>query len=362
MIGITDIYKHRLELLRKKIAPKGMDAAIISKRENCYYLSGFTGSNSNLIITADDAVLITDFRYEQQAKKQAPDYNVVMQGNDYYGALSDCLKEQRVEKAGFEDNYVTCSTYEEYSSKLGLKEIVPLRDLVDRFRAIKDEHESGLMKTASHIADMAFEKILDVIKPGVSEMDIALELEYFMKKNGASAASFDIIVASGERASMPHGKASSKKICSNEVITLDFGALYNGYCSDMTRTVFTGKPDKEILKIYDIVKIAQEEALNNTCRGLTGKQIDAVARKIITDAGYGEKFGHGLGHGVGIEIHEEPRLSPKSDTVMENGMVVTVEPGIYIEGYGGVRIEDMVQIQDDIPLVFTKSTKAPLFL
>ncbi len=356
------IHKKRLELLRRELELKNIDAAIVSKKQNCFYLSGFTGSSSYLIITPDDSILITDSRYTLQAKEQAAIYKIIKFENNIFETLGNCLAGLKVEKAGFEDSYVTYDMYEKYTEKIGLKQLIPLRDIIERLRMKKDEHEKEMIKHAVRIADLAFEHILGFIKPGVREIDVANELEYFMKTENAKSSSFEIIVASGERAAMPHGTASIKKIGQNEVVTLDFGAVYNGYCSDMTRTVFTGKPDEKITKIYDIVLHAQQEALKNAKSNLTGREIDEAGRRIIRNAGYGDEFGHGLGHGVGIDIHEEPRLSPKSDCLIEDDMVVTIEPGIYVEGLGGVRIEDMAVINGDNPIVLTESTKKPLFI
>ena len=213
------------------------------------------------------------------------------------------------------------------------------------------------IKMAAKIADEAFQHILKCIKVGVRERDIALELEYFMKKNNASSVSFDTIVASGIRSSMPHGVASDKIIEYGDVVTLDYGALYNNYCSDMTRTVFVGEPNRDLLKIYDIVKKAQLEGINRVKDGVMASDVDKAARDIIRESGYGDYFGHALGHGVGMEVHEQPGVSKRSDIMLEDGMVITIEPGIYVPNLGGVRIEDMVVVRDDVPEVLTKSSK-----
>lgn len=347
----------RLSKIREKLKKQDIDGALVTKRENYIYLSGFTGTSAYLVITQNDAVLLTDFRYVGQASVQAPLFEIVQYQGSIIIALNEVLKKKGVNRLGFEDSSVTYNNYSEFKDKLTVNDFVPLSGMIEAMRMIKDESEVGIIKKAVEIADNAFTHILGFLKPGITETEVAAELEYFMKKCGAKGASFETIVASGKRASMPHGVASEKKLEMGDVITLDYGAIYNEYCSDMTRTVFLGKPDDELRKIYGIVLDAQLKGLESAQKGLTGKEIDNTARDIISKNGYGSNFGHGLGHGVGLEIHEDPRLSPSGVYAMENGMVVTVEPGIYVNGLGGVRIEDMIVINGDKPLILTGSTK-----
>lgn len=341
---------------------KELDAVLITRRENYLYLSGFTGTSAFLIITPDDAILVTDFRYVEQAAKQAPEYEVVLYRGSVFNTFNDILKKKNIGKLAFEDSHLSVSVFNEYKKKLTVKQFVPLGKTMEELRVVKDAEELKIIRKAVKIADDAFMHILGYIKPGVMEVEIAAELEYFMKKQGATGASFETIAASGNRSSMPHGVASDKKTAAGDAITLDYGALYNGYCSDMTRTVFLGKPDGELEKIYKTVLASQLKALEGVKAGLSGSEIDSIARSHIEAAGYGDNFGHGLGHGVGLEIHEEPRLSMTSDTIMRDGMVVTVEPGIYVSGLGGVRIEDMVVVRKDDPEILTKSTKEMIIL
>lgn len=352
----------RVDDFRKSLIQKGLDGALITKRENYIYLSGFTGTYANLLITKDKAILITDFRYVEQANNEAPFYEIVQ----FQGSVEETLKElldgNNIKKLGFEEDYMTWKAYNELNSKIKVSKLMPLEGIVELMRAIKDEDEIELIKGAVRLADEAFSHVLKYIKPGVKEIEIASELEYYLKKSGARGTSFDTIVASGERSSLPHGVASSKVIEAGDAVTLDFGAIYEEYCSDMTRTVFVGQPKEELKKIYDIVLKAQKAGIEGAVKGLTGKEVDFTARIIIKDAGYGDSFGHSLGHGVGIEIHEEPRFSPKSTTEIKNGMVVTVEPGIYVSGLGGVRIEDMIVVNDDKAIVLTASTKDMIIL
>ncbi len=352
----------RLSAFRIKLSEKNLDAVLITKRESYIYLSGFNGTSAFLIITQNDALLVTDFRYVEQAGKQADKYEIVQYQGNVINTLSDVLKSRNVEKLGFEDRDLNYRKYLEYREKLGVKEFAPVEGMIDELRMIKDTDEINIIEKAVEIADKAFTHILSYIRPGVKEVEVAAELEYHMKKLGARKTSFDSIVASGKRASLPHGVASEKAIEAGDVITLDFGALYNDYCSDMTRTVFLGEPDREIRRIYGIVLEAQLRAIEGAKKGLKGKEVDSIARDIIYNNGFEKNFGHGLGHCLGLEIHEEPRFSPTGETNMENGMVVTVEPGIYVSGLGGVRIEDVIIINDDKPTILTKSTKELIVL
>ncbi len=354
--------RKRLETIRNKLKENGIDGILITKRENYMYLSGFTGSSAHLVITQNSADLITDFRYIEQAAKQAPLFNIIKYKGSVAIEINNSLKRNHVEKLGFESIDLTYDKYKDYSSKFEVRELIPLKNIIESIRMIKDSGELKLIKKAVEIADGAFLNILPLIKPGILEVEIAAEIEYYMKKQGAQGSSFQTIVASGARSAMPHGVASNKELKNGDVVIMDYGAIYQGYCSDITRTIFLGKPDEKMTKIYDIVLRAQQEALNGAHKGLKGREIDSIAREIINNSGYEKNFGHGLGHGVGLEIHEEPRFAPSDENIMENGMVVTVEPGIYIEGYGGVRIEDMIVIKDDQPEILTQASKELIVL
>lgn len=353
----NSIITGRLVNLREKLREKGMDAALVTKRENCIYLSGFTGDDTYLIITGSEAVLLTDFRYVEQAQMQSPLYNVIEYKGSMLVALDEILRARGIEKLGFEEENMSYAKYDQYNSKLSAKELIPMGGMIEKLRIVKDTEEIEIIKKAQEIADKTFSHILGFIKPGVTELELSAEMEYHMKKLGAKGPSFEIIAASGTRSSLPHGAASRKTIETGDTITFDFGALYSEYCSDMTRTVFLGKPADEMVRIYNTVLDAQMKALEGAKRGLLGKEIDAIARDIIYAAGYEGRFGHGLGHGVGLEIHEDPRVSPAGNIRMEDGMVITIEPGIYVPGLGGVRIEDMVVINGDEPVNLTASAK-----
>jgi Xaa-Pro aminopeptidase len=352
-----NMIEKRLKKLRAKMKEKKIEAVMVSKRENYMYLSGFTGSSAHLVITGNNAFLVTDSRYVEQAASQANQFEVVQYTGNITYILNDIIGNNNIETLAFEESYITVGSYEEYGKKLEIKKFVPVGRIIEELRQIKDNEELKLIGKAVSIADDTFGHILGFIKPGIAELELAAEMEYFMKKHGATGPSFETIVASGTRSSMPHGVASGKKLDMGDTITFDFGALYNGYCSDMTRTVFLGTPDTEMKKIYGIVLEAQLKSMESVKKGLSGREIDSIARDHIANAGYGDYFGHGLGHAVGLEIHEDPRLSMTGNLIMKNKMVVTVEPGIYISGLGGVRIEDMVVVSNDNPVILTKAPK-----
>lgn len=336
----------RITNLISNFEKSNIDAMIISKPQNLYYLSNFTGDSGVLLITPSKTYLLTDARFTIQAHTECTDVEVVEITNKNQ-TLSDLVKSNSVKSLGFEEHYLT---YEKYSTLKTnyLYDIVltPLNKLVENIRIIKEPDEIEKIANAQALGCRAFEHILQFIKPGVIERDIANELEYFMKKNSASSTSFDTIVASGLRSAMAHGVASNKKIENGDTIVLDFGCILDHYCSDMTRTVFVGEVSETMKKVYNIVKDAQQFALDNIEASITCSNADALARNIIVNNGYGDQFGHSLGHGVGLEIHEAPVVSSKNiETLIEN-MCVTVEPGIYLENMGGVRIEDLVVIQN----------------
>jgi Xaa-Pro aminopeptidase len=267
------------------------------------------------------------------------------------------LERDGIKRMGIEQNHVTYGSYLSTSQQLAPIELVPTEDLVEGLRMKKDEEELAIMQEAAELADRTFAHIQSIIKPGLRELDVALELEMYMRKNGATGPSFDTIVASGERSALPHGIASERIIQAGEFVKLDFGAYYKGYCSDITRTLVVGKPTDKHREIYDIVLEAQLHCLEHIRPGMTGKEADALTRDIITRYGYSDHFGHGTGHGLGLEIHESPRLSPTSDLVLEPGMTVTVEPGIYLPHFGGVRIEDDIVITKTGMKRLTSSSK-----
>ncbi len=353
----------RIKRLQNAVKDRNLEAVGITSRPNTFYLSGFDGSASIIIVTAEKQLFATDFRYIEYASELCGGfYKVTLMTSTADAFLIEKISEMGIEKIGFEEENVSQGRFSGWSDKLPSVKFIPMQTEIDKLRIVKDAEEIKKLQVAVTLGDNAFSHILKFIKPGISENEIAAELEFFMRKNGASAPSFETIVASGKRSSLPHGHAGNKIIESGDPVTMDFGALVNGYCSDMTRTVFAGKPEQKMKDIYNIVLKAQLESEAAVKSGKTGIEIDKISRDIIYGAGYEGCYGHGLGHGVGIEVHENPRLSTKSTHTLEKGMIVTVEPGIYVKNYGGVRIEDMVAVTDGAPYVFTNSIKELIIL
>lgn len=350
----------RIGKVLERISAAGLDGLLLMKDANIRYVSGFTGSESYLLLSLEKKVFITDSRYTEQAEQECPDFEVVRYQNPHC-SLEETIKEKTLEmgikKLGFEKDYVTYEIYENISQALDETVLVPVLGIVEGVRSVKEEKEIALVQKAAQIADQAFNVIIGLIKPGITEQELETELEYILKKQGASGPSFPSIVAGGPRSSLPHAIPSQRVIQKGDFVLFDFGARFEGYCSDMTRTVVVGEPSVKQQEIYQIVKKAQESALNAVQPGIKGRDLDGVARKVIEDAGYGDLFGHGLGHGVGLEIHEEPSVSVKSEKILEPGNIITIEPGIYLPDWGGVRIEDTVVVREEGCEVLTEFTK-----
>ncbi|MCR5834276.1 MAG: Xaa-Pro peptidase family protein [Selenomonadaceae bacterium] len=346
----------RLKNLRDKLEHDNLDAVIVSKEANVTYYSGFRGDSTVLIIGKNFKLLITDGRYTEQARQQAKDFALIEQNEGLYKKIADEIKILGCKKIGVEGLVMTISQHNYLRKNTDSVEFKLIE--LDTLRQVKDSAEVEKIRRACEIADGAFEKILSVIKPGISELDIAADLEYFMRRLGSEKPSFTTIVASGWRGSLPHGTATDKIVQSGELVTMDFGATFEGYCSDITRTICVGHASDEQRKIYNAVLDAQLYGLEIISAGKSGSEIDSVVRQRLTDNGYGEYFIHGLGHGVGLEIHEEPRLSRLSKCKnLRPNMIVTDEPGAYIEKFGGVRIEDTVLVTEDKAQPLTRSVK-----
>lgn len=351
----------RLTQLREHFNQHSIDGILITSSYNRQYVSGFTGTAGVALVSDKGAKFITDFRYVEQAQQQAVGFDIVQHSGPIQEEIAKQVKELGIKHLGFEKDHVTYSLFDTYQQSLDTT-LVPVSGLMENMRLIKDESELSIIKEAVQIADAAFDHILGFIRPGLKEIDVSNELEFFMRKKGAVSSSFDIIVASGYRSALPHGVASDKIIENGELVTLDFGAYFKGYCSDITRTVAVGNPSDELKKIYNTVLEAQLKGVQGIKPGMTGKEADALTRDHITAMGYGEYFGHSTGHGLGMEVHEGPGLSFRSDTVLEPGMVVTVEPGVYIAGLGGTRIEDDIVITENGNEILSTSTKELLIL
>lgn len=345
----------RLEKLKKLIRTKELDAILIYMPVNRRYFSGFTGSAGYALIFQDRNYFLSDFRYIQQSQKQCEGFEIVTMSIE--NTLSKILASFNITKLGIEDNFMDVAAYLKLKQEIAGIEMTGIGQDLIMIRAVKDEKELEYIAKAAEIADSAFTDILNHIKPGVTEKEIADRLESFMKSKGASGLSFDSIVASGVRSSLPHGVASDKQIEDGDFLTLDFGCIYNGYCSDMTRTIVVGKASDKQKKIYSIVLKAQLKALELVKPGEICKDIDAAARNIIAENGYADYFGHGLGHGVGLQVHELPVLNPLGDIRLQENMVITDEPGIYIPDFGGVRIEDLIVVKQNGPVILSRSSK-----
>ena len=340
---------NRLQKLRQRLIDQEVDALLISQPENRYYLSGFDGSSGFLLITQQNAILATDFRYIEQAKIQAPDYEIFPISNDTADWFSGLVAGLNFNRLGFEAGHITFAMYQQLTDILSKAEsqlkLVPVDGLVESLRARKEPEEIELITKAVEMTDNTFEYIEDILHTGMTEKEVAWEIEKFLRERGSQAMPFDIIVASGPNSALPHAKPSSRTIHAGEPIIIDIGARCEGYSSDLTRTICLGIGDDTFNKVYGTVLSAQQAALTAIEASMTGTQAYGLARRVIEQAGYGEAFGHALGHGIGLAPHEQPRLGPKSSERLVDGMVFTIEPGIYLIGWGGVRIEDDVVME-----------------
>ena len=348
--------KDRIKKVHKLMDENSLDGFLVDSPESRYYLSGFTGTAGRILFTEKQDYFLTDFRYVQQANEQTEGYKILEINKNFEVKLNELIQEYGINKLGFESKAVTYQQYEKYDQYIEAG-LVATQDYIEKLRLIKDDSEVDKIKKAVEISDKAFEHILGFIKPGISERDLALELEFYMKRLGAEKNAFDFIVASGKRSSLPHGVATEKQIENGDFVTMDFGAFYQGYCSDITRTVVIGEASEKQKEIYGIVLNAQLKVIEKIKAAMTCVEVDDIARAMIVEAGYKDNFGHGLGHGIGLEVHEGPRVSFTSEDTLEVGMVVTDEPGIYLPNWGGVRIEDDLLITEQGCQVLNKAPK-----
>ena len=343
-------YKER----RKRLFEESEADAILlvniegSSKPSLIYYTGFTGTFATLLLTKDEEIFITDPRYTEQAKKQTGMEVLEYRPNKlFHEFLAEIINDKKLKKIAIEKERITVDFLEKLSGKIENVEFVKVDDVIKKHRMIKDEEEVEKIKKAIEIAEKAFLDMLDFIKAGKTEKEVAAYLEYRMKVHGAERIGFETILASGARAALPHGIASDKVIEEGDIIVVDFGCVYEGYHSDLTRMVAIGEPGHEVRRVHDIVFEAQAKAIKGAKLGMTGKEIDSIARQHIESKGYKKEFGHGLGHGVGLEIHEAPRVSPMGKEEIVEGVVFTIEPGIYLEGQFGIRIEDDVIMRKD---------------
>lgn len=348
----------RLAALRNRMMDEDLDFIMVNDGFQLRYLVGYTGSNGLLLVGHTTADFLTDFRYTEQVRTEVKGAKVTIGSGDLFDWMPKlkALSKGR-KKIGFENVRVTEAQGRKMRHLMPKMLFVGFGELISPLMAIKDKDEIDLIQKAADVADLGFTAILDVIKPGVRERDVAVELEYAMAKAGSEEVAFETIVASGARGALPHGRASMKRIKNGDFVTMDFGAKVDGYVSDITRTVVVGKPTARQKRIYDIVYKAQRAAVQKARAGMSCAALDNVARSIIKRAGYGRQFGHGLGHGIGLLVHEAPAVNAKSTTTLQPGMVVTIEPGIYIPQWGGVRIEDDLVIARGGHRVLTHSEK-----
>ncbi|MFC1958647.1 M24 family metallopeptidase [Chloroflexota bacterium] len=352
---------NRLKRLHQSLAEKELDGIFISQPENRYYLSGFDGSAGYLLITPQNTILATDFRYIEQVKAQAPGYQIFLISGNVPDWFPELVAELNLSRLGFEAGDITFTIYRQLSETLkkiqSKLKLVPVDGLVESLRAVKETEEIELIARAAEITDRAFEDIEDMIRVGMTEMEVAWALEKFHREHGSQTLPFDIIVASGPNSALPHAKPSQRQIGSGEPIVIDMGARVGGYCSDFTRTLCLGVPDDTFKKVYDTVLGAQLAAIALIKEGMSGQEADSFARTVIAETGYAEAFGHSLGHGIGLAEHEQPRLGPNSTELLTSGMVFSIEPGIYLPGWGGVRIEDLAVMENGEIRVLSKGKK-----
>lgn len=342
-------YAQRLQHLQQWLAqaPVDCDALLITNRSNIRYLSGFTGTFAFLVISPSRAFILTDSRYWLQAQQQSPHFSLErLQRFTPPMSIANLCRNQHWEVLGFERGDLSFDMYDKLVSCFGRANLLPVDNAVEQFRAVKDEEEIALIEKAEHIGDAAFSDLLTWIRPGMTEKEVAWRMEQTMREAGASGFSFDTIVASGERSAMPHGVASDKVIEKGDLVVIDFGCIYKGYCSDMTRTIGIDHLSETQRELYALVAKAQASALAAAHAGVVGESMQALVQGIFDEAGKGSCFGHGLGHSVGLDIHEEPRFSANVKAVIPANTVISVEPGLYLPGMGGVRIEDLVVLRE----------------
>jgi Xaa-Pro aminopeptidase len=354
----AETFARRQERLRELLAARKLPLLVISNPINIFYLTGFRGSAGAALFGESDAILWVDPRYTLQAQEQAAGVEVIEEKGSLLHGVGQWLGKSRRKLAGYDDGHLTCAAFRQ------LKQIVPRRPrliaaggLVEELRSIKDAGEIECIRQAGHLAASVFEEIRRQIRPGVSESDLAAEIEYRMRLQGAEGAAFETIVASGPRAAWPHARASSKLLKKSELVIFDLGAILRGYAADMTRTVFLGEPGRRVRSLYNAVLEAQQRAVEAALAGKPSQSVDAAARRVLGQRGLARYFTHSTGHGVGLEVHEKPRVARRVADRLEAGCVITVEPGVYLQGLGGIRIEDTVLVSDQGPEVLTPASK-----
>ncbi|MBP1749292.1 MAG: Xaa-Pro dipeptidase [Deltaproteobacteria bacterium] len=346
----------RIERLQHLLPEMGLDGCVLKGMDNIFYLTGFRGSEGMLLVTRGDVVLAVDFRYITHAREATSGIHIyeIKPGND---ALYTLCTKYKVSKLGFDGANVTYNTYHAWSENLPGISLVPMNSSIDEMRKNKEAEEIAAITDAISIATEAFSDIVGLIKPGETEKNIADELDHMMRKRGAQGPSFDTIVASGPRSALPHAEPTDRKLEKGETVILDFGATVSGYCSDETVTLCLGEIPDKLAEIYTVVNDARKLGIEKAVSGTPIKQLDSIVRGYIEEKGYGDHFRHGVGHGVGIAVHESPAINSSAKGILEDNMVITIEPGIYLPNIGGVRLEDMVLITEDTPRILTHIRK-----
>jgi Xaa-Pro aminopeptidase len=340
----NSLYEGRFNSIRKILASSHLDGILFSSLENIRYLCGFTGSDGAFVITRKESFFLTDSRYWTQAEEEVKGSKIIHYKKKMEG-IASLLLDLKLNNIGFESTSLPFSSHQFLLERLANEaKLIPLEDELKNLRAVKDPEELTLIRRAIDISSNAFFHLMEILKESVLEREVAWEMESFMKRSGADVLGFDIIIASGKRSALPHGRASAKRIEKGDFILIDFGSGFQGYHSDQTRTVVCGKPSLEQQKIYRVVKEAHDKAIEKVRPGIPICEVDAAARDHIHDQGYGEYFGHGTGHGIGLAVHEDPVVNIENKGLVQEGMVFTIEPGIYIPDWGGVRIEDMIRV------------------
>ena len=347
----------RLTQLKGTVKRRGLDALVVSNIKNIRYLSGFSGSEGMILLTDEREILITDSRYIEQVKEECKAVELVERKRSLINTVSGLARRLKLRVLGFEAESLAYSEYEELSSALGRKKLVPTKGIVERLREIKDEEELGEIRRALKIGETAFRRLKRDLRPGMTEKQSADRLELAMKEEGAAGPAFRTIVASGERSALPHAPLTETRVGRDGMVLIDWGASWQGYNSDLTRVLFLNRISAEARKIYSIVLDAQKRAIDVIKGGVRVRDVDLAARSCIDRKGYGDRFGHGLGHGIGLEVHEGPKINRANRRLLKDGMVIAVEPGIYIPDWGGVRIEDMVLVKEDGCEVLSRVSK-----
>jgi Xaa-Pro aminopeptidase len=348
----------RQNSLRTEMEEQRLPSLLITNLTNIAYLTGFRGSAGVALFTSRGGVLWVDPRYALQAQEQARGVEVIEERRGLLKAVAERLKRNNNRRVGYEDAHLTCADFSRLEQGAGRRvRFVPVADLVEQFRAVKDEEEVAKIRGAGRITAEVFEKVLGGVRPGVSESELGAEIEYLMRKKGAEGVAFETMVASGPRAALPHARASCKLLKENEFVIFDLGAILADYAADMTRTVYLGEPTRRVRSLYNAVVEAQEKAVRSALPGVRGGDVDAVARRALAGRGLARFFTHSTGHGVGMDTHEMPRLARGEKARLQTGQVVTVEPGVYLQGWGGIRVEDTILVGPAGPEVLTPARK-----